>query len=61
MVEYGELWRHSRRLMNNWLNSRAVAQFNKLQEHQTRLLLKSLLDASTQPEPFEHMRRGFFQ
>ncbi|KAB5591991.1 Cytochrome P450 family protein [Ceratobasidium theobromae] len=60
LVEYGDVWRHYRRLMNNWLNSRAVGQFNKLQENQTRLLLKRLLELSSLPAPFEQVRHEFF-
>lgn len=60
MVGYNDLWRHQRRMMNNWLNARAVTQFNKLQESETRLLLKRLINVSTESQPFEEVKRQFF-
>lgn len=60
MMEYGDTWRHHRRLMNDWLNPRAVAQFYKLQEDQSRSLLKRLLNSSTLADPFERVRHEFF-
>ncbi|KAB5591977.1 hypothetical protein CTheo_4563 [Ceratobasidium theobromae] len=60
MMEYGDTWRHHRRLMNDWLNPRAVAQFYKLQEDQSRSLLKRLLNLSTLADPFERVRHEFF-
>lgn len=61
MVGYNDLWRHYRRMLNNWLNARAVTQFDKQQERGTRLLLKRLLDVSVSPEPFEQVKHLFFQ
>ncbi|CAE6337602.1 unnamed protein product [Rhizoctonia solani] len=57
---YGELWRHYRRMLNNWLNARGVVQFHELQQHQARLLLKRLLKAAEGPKPFHHVRDEFF-
>ncbi|CAE6477703.1 unnamed protein product [Rhizoctonia solani] len=60
IVRYGDLWRNYRRIMNNWLNVRAVSQFNDLQERQARLLLQRLLSATDHAEPFEHVKNEFF-
>ncbi|KDN44597.1 hypothetical protein RSAG8_05362, partial [Rhizoctonia solani AG-8 WAC10335] len=60
IVGYNDLWRHYRRMMNNWLNARAVTQFNDLQERQARLLLQRLLSATNHVQPFEHVRNEFF-
>lgn len=60
MVGYNDTWRHYRRMMNAWLNNRAVIQFHNLQEHQTRLLLQRLLDASGKSHPFERVKSEFF-
>ncbi|KAH7333662.1 cytochrome P450 [Rhizoctonia solani] len=60
IVGYNDLWRHYRRLMNNWLNTRAVNQFNNLQEQQARLLLKRLLNTANQSQPFEDTKKEFF-
>ncbi|KAF8760953.1 cytochrome P450 [Rhizoctonia solani] len=56
LAKYGELLRNYRRIMNNWLNKRAVVQFNPMQERQARLLLKRLLDISNQTQPFHAVR-----
>ncbi|KAF8690343.1 cytochrome P450, partial [Rhizoctonia solani] len=56
LAKYGELLRNYRRIMNNWLNKRAVVQFNPMQERQARLLLKRLLDISNQTQPFQAVR-----
>ncbi|CAE6411307.1 unnamed protein product [Rhizoctonia solani] len=60
MVGYNDLWRHYRRIMNNWLNVRAVGQFNDLQERQARLLLQRLLNATDHVEPFKRVKDEFF-
>ncbi|KAJ1300669.1 hypothetical protein OPQ81_002317 [Rhizoctonia solani] len=60
VVGYNDLWRHYRRMMNNWLNARAVTQFDDLQERQGRLLLQRLLNATNHPQPFERVRDEFF-
>ncbi|ELU40496.1 cytochrome P450 [Rhizoctonia solani AG-1 IA] len=59
LAKYGELLRNYRRIMNNWLNKRAVVQFNPMQERQARLLLKRLLDISNQTQPFHAVRDQF--
>ncbi|CAE6489333.1 unnamed protein product [Rhizoctonia solani] len=60
IIGYNDLWRHYRRTMNNWLNARAVTQFNDLQERQARLLLQRLLSATTFAQPFKHVKDEFF-
>ncbi|KAF8761813.1 cytochrome P450 [Rhizoctonia solani] len=56
LMEYGDAWRHYRRIMNNWLSIRAVAQFNDFQEQQARFLLRRLLSATNHVQPFEHIK-----
>ncbi|CAE6467170.1 unnamed protein product [Rhizoctonia solani] len=60
IVGYNDLWRHYRRMMNNWLNARAVTQFDELQERQARLLLQRLLNVTNHAQPFEYVRNEFF-
>lgn len=60
MVGYNELWRHYRRMMNNWLNARAVTQFDGVHETESRLLLKRLLSLLNNTQPFEPVKRQFF-
>ncbi|CAE6477712.1 unnamed protein product [Rhizoctonia solani] len=60
MVGYNDLWRHYRRIMNNWLNVRAVGQFDDLQERQARLLLQRLLSVTDHVEPFKRVKDEFF-
>ncbi|KAH7333640.1 cytochrome P450 [Rhizoctonia solani] len=60
VVGYNDLWRHYRRMMNIWLNARAVTQFDELQDRQARLLLQRLLSAINHSQPFEHVRNEFF-
>jgi DNA-nicking Smr family endonuclease len=60
VVEYGELWRHYRRMFNNWLNIREVIQFHGLQQDRARLLLRRLLEASKDSQPFDHVRDEFY-
>ncbi|CAE6397192.1 unnamed protein product, partial [Rhizoctonia solani] len=47
-------------MMNNWLNARAVTQFDGLQERQARLLLQRLSTVTNNTQPFEHVRKEFF-
>ncbi|CAE6486226.1 unnamed protein product [Rhizoctonia solani] len=60
MLPYSDFWRHQRRRMNNWLNIRAVRQFDHLQQDEVRLLLGRLLGVSSSPEPFEKVKHQFF-
>ncbi|CAE6477720.1 unnamed protein product [Rhizoctonia solani] len=60
IIGYNDLWRHYRRLMNNWLNTRAVNQFNGLQERQARSLLQRLLNTTNQSQPFDYVKKEFF-
>ncbi|CAE6364875.1 unnamed protein product [Rhizoctonia solani] len=55
-VGYGDLWRHYRRMLNNWLNAREVVRFHELQQHQARLLLRRLPEASNDSQPFDRVR-----
>ncbi|KAH7333649.1 cytochrome P450 [Rhizoctonia solani] len=60
LTRYNDLWRHYRRMMNNWLNARAVTQFDDLQARQGRLLLRRLLSTTNHAQPFEHIKNEFF-
>ncbi|CAE6456505.1 unnamed protein product [Rhizoctonia solani] len=55
-IDYNDIWRHYRRIMNNWLNVRAVAQFSDLQEQQAHLFLQRLLNATNYPQPFKYVK-----
>ncbi|KAJ1300372.1 hypothetical protein OPQ81_005191 [Rhizoctonia solani] len=57
---YTDLWRHHRRMLNNWLNARAVAQFHSQQEEQTRILLRRLLEVSSDAQPFKRVKEEIF-
>ncbi|CAE6395325.1 unnamed protein product [Rhizoctonia solani] len=59
LLGYNDLWRHHRRMMNKWLNIRAVTQFDQLLEHQSHLLLHRMLNKSTQPQAFEVVEHEF--
>ncbi|KAF8668099.1 cytochrome P450 [Rhizoctonia solani] len=60
MLPYSDLWRRQRRRINNWLNPRAVRQFDNLQEDVVKQLLGRLLKVSQNPEPFEEIKKQFF-
>ncbi|KAJ1300655.1 hypothetical protein OPQ81_002303 [Rhizoctonia solani] len=60
LIEYNDLWRHYRRIMNNWLNTRAVAEFDDLQEHQARQLLQRLLSGTEYAQPFKYVKDEIF-
>ncbi|CAE6449097.1 unnamed protein product [Rhizoctonia solani] len=60
MLPYSDLWRRQRRRINNWLNLRAVRQFDSLQEDMVKRLLSRLLDVSRNLEPFEEIKNQFF-
>ncbi|CAE6474944.1 unnamed protein product [Rhizoctonia solani] len=60
IVRYNDVWRLYRRIMNDWLNARAVAQFCILQERQTRSLLCELLRVTNHTQPFEPVKNAFF-
>jgi cytochrome P450 len=60
MLPYSDHWRRQRRRMNNWLNVRAVRQFDSLQEDVVKRLLGRLLDVCKSPEPFEEVKNQFF-
>ncbi|CAE6444316.1 unnamed protein product [Rhizoctonia solani] len=60
MIRYNDLWRHYRRLFNNWFNTRAAPQFHKIQQNQARALLRRLLEVSEEAHPFSRARDEFF-
>ncbi|CAE6497796.1 unnamed protein product [Rhizoctonia solani] len=57
---YNDVWRHHRRMMNKWLNTREVSQFYKMQESQARSLLQRLLAVSTKEHPFDSVKNEFY-
>ncbi|CAE6350687.1 unnamed protein product [Rhizoctonia solani] len=59
-IQYGDRWRHYRRILNEWLNARAVAQFHTMQQNQTRSMLRRLLDVTTSSQPYTGVRNEFF-
>ncbi|CAE6490884.1 unnamed protein product [Rhizoctonia solani] len=60
MLPYSDLWRRQRRRMNEWLNIRAVRQFDGLQQDETRFLLGRLLDISASTQLFDKIKHQFF-
>ncbi|CAE6500115.1 unnamed protein product [Rhizoctonia solani] len=61
VLPYADLWRRQRRRMNNWLNMRAVRQFDGIQQDSIRHLLGRLLDISSSTQPvFEKVKHQFF-
>ncbi|CAE7145628.1 unnamed protein product [Rhizoctonia solani] len=61
LLGYNDQWRHHRRMLNNWLNVRAVTQFHQLQEHQARLMLQRLVNAVGDPHPFGKVKHALFR
>ncbi|KAG8730614.1 hypothetical protein FRC11_006309 [Ceratobasidium sp. 423] len=59
MLGHNDIWRHQRRMLNKWVNIRAVAQFDSLLEHQMALLLQRLLALSKHPRPFKTTEQEF--
>ncbi|CAE6467599.1 unnamed protein product [Rhizoctonia solani] len=60
LARYNDVWRYYRRTMNNWLNIRAVDEFNDLQERQAHSLLQRLLNATKRAQPFECAKEEIF-
>lgn len=60
MLGYNATWWLHRRMLNNWLNSRAVTQFDDSQEDLARRLLPRLLDTANSSHPFENVKREIF-
>ncbi|CAE6474941.1 unnamed protein product [Rhizoctonia solani] len=60
IIPPNDIWRFYRRIMNNWLNARAVTQFSVLQERRTRSLLRELLRGMNHAQPFEFVKDAFF-
>ncbi|KAJ1300368.1 hypothetical protein OPQ81_005187 [Rhizoctonia solani] len=60
VLPYADPWRRQRRRMNNWLNMRAVRQFDSLQQDAVRTLLGRLLDIYSTTHPFELVKHEFF-
>ncbi|KAH7335709.1 cytochrome P450 [Rhizoctonia solani] len=59
-ARYGDQWRQYRRMLNEWLNVRAVAQFHNSQQQQVRLMLRRLLSATGSSQPYESVKDEFF-
>ncbi|CAE6486253.1 unnamed protein product [Rhizoctonia solani] len=59
-TRYGDQWRHYRRMLNEWLNVRAAAQFHDLQQQQVRLMLRRLLNVTSSSQPYERVKDEFF-
>ncbi|KAH7335759.1 cytochrome P450 [Rhizoctonia solani] len=57
---YNDIWRHHRRMMNKWLNTREVSQFYKMQEIRARTLLQRLLTVSAEAHPFNSVKNEFY-
>ncbi|CAE7138996.1 unnamed protein product [Rhizoctonia solani] len=60
MIGYNDLWRHYRRMLNNWFNTRAAPRFHEMQQNQARSLLQRLLSVSGDEQPFPRARNEFF-
>ncbi|EUC55075.1 O-methylsterigmatocystin oxidoreductase, partial [Rhizoctonia solani AG-3 Rhs1AP] len=59
MLGYNDVWRHHRRMISKFLGSRESAQFYRIQERQTRSLLRNLIDTTSQAKPFEDVKQIF--
>ncbi|CAE7098251.1 unnamed protein product [Rhizoctonia solani] len=57
---YNDVWRHHRRMMNKWLNTREVSQFYKMQEGRARSLLQRLFVISAEEQPFDSVKNEFY-
>ncbi|KAF8668091.1 cytochrome P450 [Rhizoctonia solani] len=60
LLGYGDLWRSHRRMLNNWLNARAVTQFHPIQEQHIQPLLRQLVRLVDDPQPFEKVKHSIF-
>ncbi|KAJ1300394.1 hypothetical protein OPQ81_005213 [Rhizoctonia solani] len=60
ILEYNDVWRHHRRMMNKWLNVREASRFHKSQENETRNMLQRLLGISAETHPFNSVKEEFF-
>ncbi|GAB1526571.1 hypothetical protein RhiTH_009739 [Rhizoctonia solani] len=58
-LSYSDQWRRQRRRMNNWLNMRAVRQFDGIQQEAVRRLLGCLLEIPESPAPFKLVKHQF--
>ncbi|QRW23970.1 cytochrome P450 family protein [Rhizoctonia solani] len=58
-LSYSDQWRRQRRRMNNWLNMRAVRQFDGIQQEAVRRLLGCLLETPESPAPFKLVKNQF--
>lgn len=45
IMEYGSLWKSSRRLLHEFLNARAVKKFDDIQRKHAHRLLSSLVES----------------
>ncbi|CAE6444310.1 unnamed protein product [Rhizoctonia solani] len=59
-TRYGDQWRHYRRILNEWLNVRAVTQFHDMQQYQVRLMLRRLLVATSDSQSYERVKNEIF-
>ncbi|KAF8748959.1 cytochrome P450 [Rhizoctonia solani] len=57
-LSYSDQWRRQRRRMNNWLNMRAVRQFDGIQQEAVQRLLGRLLEIPESQAPF-NLRNGY--
>ncbi|KAH7322058.1 CyP450 monooxygenase [Rhizoctonia solani] len=60
MVEYGDIFRHHRRMMSNWMNPRVTVRFHPIQENHAQYLLQRFLELQTNPDPLEETRTILF-
>ncbi|KAH7333845.1 cytochrome P450 [Rhizoctonia solani] len=60
ILPYSDLWRRQRRRLNEWLNIRAVRQFDSIQQDEARALLGRLLDTSTNLQLFDEVKHQFY-
>ncbi|CAE6454516.1 unnamed protein product [Rhizoctonia solani] len=59
-IGYGDQWRHYRRMLNEWLNIRAVSQFEGLQKYHVQLMLRRLLNITESSKLYEDVKESFF-
>ncbi|CAE6472167.1 unnamed protein product [Rhizoctonia solani] len=60
LLGYGDSWRSQRRMLNNWLNPRAVTRFYPIQEQHIQPLLRRLVCLLDDPHPFEKVKHSLF-
>ncbi|KAG9101404.1 cytochrome P450 1B1 [Ceratobasidium sp. 370] len=60
-VGYTDLWKKYRRMMHSWFNKQAIPAFHSSQQHQARLLLRSLLDKANTLGTSEELNLEFYR